>query len=211
MNELSQYQQILQATAEKLVKDSYNVQGLKCSYSVQVQVMSEYDISVLAGYPPSIVISTNFLHSGIFEEDDRKRKKNISKIRALISRAVSYLPRQQRTLAIQPIAEILAVKEGMRKFGKSMFPERFFFRIPDKDLFISRHITITMSEKNTGHSVTVQGYNEDELLSQARARLTNLVAASDYAEKMKKNEELNNMEIKPKAIHLKEHETNNEY
>ena len=141
-----------------------------------------------------------------FEADDKLRSKANNRIRRLISRAVEYIPRMQRTLAIQPIADIIAVKEGMKRFGKSMEPDRIIYRIPENHLTVTTSFTLTVTEHFTGQSVTLTGDNESLLRAKAIAQLTQLLSMSEAL-----YNELNPPVPPVKAVHLKEDEINNEY
>ena len=201
---------ILQAAGEQVVKDIVNAQGIKGDYLVSVENLPDYDIAIKAGYPPELIISYSLLLEAIFNQDEKIRKSAKKKFRSVLARAIAKLRVMERSLALQPMAEIIAVKHGMSKFVKSNFPEKLVYRIPDNHLrfSIQHNVTVTVTETYTGMTVTLVGDSESYLRAKAVSQLTQMLQMHDgLAEELEKE----NIEPKPNALYFKEGEIKSEY
>ncbi len=183
--------QILQKTIEDIAREIAGAQQLSCDFVVSVTPILK-DINgrkvayaIQAGYPPVLMVNTlhvlKLITGTKYEADKAKRN-----IRVNISSAVSKLPRMQRTLAIQPIAEVIALQENFKKWMKTNYSEKIVHSIPDHHLEVTESYTIVMREITTGQSVTLTGNNPSHLRVLAKEKLTNLVAMSEVlADKLK--------------------------
>lgn len=191
MSELKDLTQILHKTGESLIKETAISLELDCDFVVSVSpvIDSEYAIVVEAGNPPVITLSSPYLFAIIFEDDAKKRKEAISVLKRKLKGMVKIIPRMQRTLSIVPIAEAVASSVEARRMVKTAFPERVIHKIPIDFLRYEFLLTVTLTEINTGISVTLTGSNESILKAKALAQLTSLVAMSELLrEKIKQHE-----------------------
>lgn len=177
MTDISQLSSILQSTGETIARDIAEAQGLACDFVVTLSKLEEpYTLAIEAGNPPTLIIDRDYIAKVMFTDDDKERKKLIKKLRRDIAQLVSKIPRMQRTLAIVPIAQAIALSKEAKRLVKTAFPERVIYKIPDHLLDIQSVYSVTVREITTNQSVTLTGPNESYLRAKAIAQLTQLVA-----------------------------------
>lgn len=199
---------IFQATAQSICNDIASAQSQKNPFVVAVGHIEEFDIAIIAGYPPTIQIDPEFISKSIFIEKELERKRHNKRFRRLLSLAISKLPRMERSLAIQPLAEIIAIKDGMRRFAKTNHKDLLVHTIPPHHLKIDELYTVSVTEITTGQNVTLSGDNQALIREQAISQLTLLVSQSETLAKQLE-EESYNPEPKPSLIQMKINQADN--
>jgi hypothetical protein len=182
MNDLKQLHKILQTTATDLCHDIADAQGLDLDafvISVDSTLVEPYVVGIDAGYPPILRIDTAYIGQSLFIDSPRERKAYINAVKRKLSLAISKIPRQQKTLALVPLGQAIALRQDSRKFVRTLFPEKIHFTIPESHLQISTVITVTAREVTTGMTVILSGANESYLRTKALAQLTSLVQDSE--------------------------------
>lgn len=202
MNSNAEMLKVLSATVEGIVSDIATAQDADCDFVVSVSPIDEYVLTIIAGYPPTLVVDSSFVMSIILEPDEKKRHTLTTVLRRKLSLAVSRLPRMQRTLAIQPLAEAIALKQEAQRFVRTAFPNKVLpVHIDESNLEIKTQITVTVREVQTGMSVTLTGLNESILRARAISQLTTLIALDD-ALREKVTDSQYRPEPKPSAISI---------
>lgn len=187
MSQLSELQKILHSAYTPVVAEiasTYELGSEDYVFQVDSTLADPYVIAVDAGYPPTLRIDTGWLSRAIFTEDDKERKRFQKSVRYKLTLAIAKIPRQQRTLALVPIAQSIAMAKDAKKFVRTMFPNKIHFHIPDGHLQVTTTITVCARELTTGMSVTLSGTNESHLRTKAIAQLTSLVQDSEILEQM---------------------------
>jgi len=198
MSNLVDLQKILQSTGEGIARDIAEAQGLDCDFVVSVTPLSEYAMVVEAGYPPTLTISSDYILS-LVSSDNTKKAKSV--FRRKMSRMVSLIPRMERSLAIVPLAEAIAMQAEAMKIVKTAFPQKVIYKIPDSHLEITSTYSVTVREVTTGISVTLSGSNESLIRARAISELTSLVSMNESLQKELEKEAFV-PEIKPSAVSM---------
>lgn len=191
MNNLSELEKILQSSYGSIVSEIAHVYELTPEdyvFIVDTTLLEPYVIAIDAGYPPTLRVDAGWLAQSLLLDDDKARRKFQKAVRYKLTLAIAKIPRQQRTLALVPIAQSIALAADAKKFVKSMFPDKIRFSIPEGHLQVSTMITVCAKEITTGMSVTLSGSNESYLRTKAIAQLTSLVQDSEILEHMIENE-----------------------
>lgn len=187
MSQHAELQKILQSAYSSIVEEIalvYELTSEDYVFQVDSTLAEPYVIAVDAGYPPTLRVDTGWLSRAIFTDDPKERKKFQKSVRYKLTLAVAKIPRQQRTLALVPLAQSIAMAQDAKKFVRTMFPDKIHFHIPDGHLQITTTITVHAREVTTGMSVTLSGTNESHLRTKAIAQLTSLVQDSEILEQM---------------------------
>jgi hypothetical protein len=187
MSQLSELKQVLQSAYGSIVAEiahTYELTPEDYVFSVDSTLSEPYVIAIDAGYPPTLRVDLGYLATSLLLDDDKARKKFQKSIRYKLTLAVAKIPRQQRTLALVPLAQSIAMAQDAKKFVKTMFPDKIHFHIPDGHLQVTTTITVCAKELTTGMSVTLSGTNESHLRTKAIAQLTSLVQDSEILEQM---------------------------
>lgn len=201
MSDLTELQKILQSTGESIARDIAEAQGLSCDFVVSVTPLTEYAIVIEAGYPPTMTISSDYILSLISSDTEKDRKKAKMVLRRKLSRMVSLIPKMERTLALVPIAEAIAMQAEAMKVVRTAFPQKVIYKIPESHLEIKSTYTISVREISTGISVTLTGENESVTRAKAISQLTSLVSMNDILIQ-KLSDEAFVPEIKPSAVSM---------
>jgi len=187
MSQLSELKQVLQSAYAGIVADiahTYELTSEDYVFSVDSTLAEPYVIAIDAGYQPTLRVDLGYLAKSLLLDDDKERKRFQKSIRYKLTLAVAKIPRQQRTLAIVPLAQSIAMANDAKKFVRTNFPDKIRFHIPESHLQVTTTITVHAREVTTGMSVTLSGSNESYLRTKAIAQLTSLVQDSEILENM---------------------------
>lgn len=182
MNDLKQLQQILQKTASDMCKDIAEAQGLDSDsfvISVDSTLVEPFVVAIDAGYPPTLRVDTAYIGKSLFIDNPKERRQYISAVKRKLALAISKIPRQQKTLALVPLGQAIALRQESRKFFRTAFPDKIHYTIPSSQLEVTTTITVSAREITTGMSVTLSGANESYLRTKVIAQLTSLVQDSE--------------------------------
>lgn len=197
----------LHNTVDSLTKEIARAQGLTCDFVLSVSQLldPEYNYAIKAGYPPTLIVNAHFVMSLILSEDEKLRKKSKVILRKALAAALTKIPKMERSLSNEPIAELVAKKEDKVKWIKTAYPDKLFYDAPVQSeqvefpIRVIETYTITMERADTGLSITVSGDNPGKLKLECRRKLIEAVRAQ---EKLFPVENITE-EIKPSSVKVK--------
>ena len=209
MFDLNELDKLMQNTADIICKDIASAQGIREEEYVMLvesTLIEPWIIAIDAGAIPTIRIDSKYILRIIMEPDAKKRTKMKMGLRRLLALTFSKIHRMHRTLALVPLAESIALKEGAKKFVRTMFPEKIHYTIPDVHFIISASASVTVTDPITNMAVTLNGDNISLLTKQAKQKLVNLLASNEYFAKVQEEKnsavEISKYEEKPSTIKL---------
>ena len=172
-------QLVLYNIIDGLTKDIARAQGLSCDFVISVTPLLEANYAIIAGYPPTLVVNSTYIMNLVMSNDEKIRRKSKRQLRQVLASALAKIPRMERTLSNSPIAEAIAMLEGMNKWAKTHSPDKLIFSIPDQHIKTEEVYTITLTEINSGISVSMSGDNPTKLRAMCREKLTKMVATNE--------------------------------
>lgn len=179
MTNETQLIQVLQNTVDTVVRDIARAQELTCDFVVSVSPFLEADYAIKAGYPPTLVVKSQYVMEFILSASDPQKMQKLKKsFRRDMSNALAKVSLMEHTLAHNPPARMIAILPGSKKWVKTNHPDKLTFDIPDEFLSVTEQYTVTMTEINSGITVTLTGDNPSKLRAQCKERLNILVATN---------------------------------
>lgn len=126
---------------------------------------SKTNVIVLSGETPTIVVSTDFLfsiggHDTLTVDGIRNQKESRRLFEMALLAAIRLVPRMKATLALVPIADAIALRNGLSKWKKAS-KARQAIEIPSRYFTETYSVTVTCSL--TGESSIRHGVSPSEL------------------------------------------------